>query len=238
MPSGAHSGRRKQKCDFCFPAQAGDGFLLNSGSLAQVIYICCIAESSDWVGVSLEFMDMARWIFMNANSGFSLVEIILSMAIASVVIFTAAPALTQFVEKNRLASTTNNVVLSLNFARSEAIKRRTQVTMRRNGGTAGIKIWEDGWVVFADNNGDGNQDTGDLLLATFPQLEHGYTLRTGHNFKDWVAYLPTGRSRSGGGLGNDTFRVCPPDENVSNASKIAVSQTGRPRLRKTSVQCP
>ncbi len=173
---------------------------------------------------------------MNANSGFSLVETIVSMAIASVVIFTAVPTLTEFVEDNRIASTTNTVVLSLNLARSEAIKRRKQVTMKRKGSTE--SVWERGWTVFTDHNGNGNKDTEDLLLATFPELEHGYTLRTGNNFRTWIAYLPTGTSKSGSGLGNDTFRVCPSDGDVNNASKVVVNQVGRPRLRKTSSQCP
>jgi len=155
-----------------------------------------------------------------------------------VVISTAASVLTQLIEKNRLASTTNSVVLVLNLAGSEAIKRRMQVMMRRNGGSTGVRVWEDGWIIFTANNGNGDRDAGDILLATFSQPDHGYTLRTGNNFKDWVAYLPTGISRSGSGLGNDIFRVCPPGGSVSSASRVVVSQTGRPRLRKTSGQCP
>ena len=173
---------------------------------------------------------------MRTNNGFSLVEIIITLAIASIIISAGVPALTGFVEKNRIATATNTVVLALNLARSEAIKRRVQVTMRRGGSTQ--RAWEEGWSVFTDNNGNGQQDPEDMLLTTFPELAHGYTLRTGGNFRDWIAYLPTGVSRSGNGLGNDTFRVCPPDGDASKANRVVVNQTGRPRLRKIPTTCP
>ena len=173
---------------------------------------------------------------MNANSGFSLVEIMVSLTVALIVTATAVPAFNGLIEKNRIASTTNTVVLSLNLARSEAVKRRKQVTMRRNSGTG--SVWESGWIVFVDDNGNGSQDSGELLLNKFPALANGYTLRTGNNFGDWVAYLPTGRSRAGSGLGNDTFRVCPSDGDKNRASRVIVNQVGRPRSAKTSTQCP
>ncbi len=177
--------------------------------------------------------------------GFTLIELLITIIIAGVLLGIGVPSYQQFVRKNNITTNTNTLVSALNLARSEAIKRGVQVTLQRKGSTA--NEWDSGWDIYTDLNGDGTLDDDsdanlceaaeDCLLRTYASLPTGYTLRTGDNFKDWLGYLPSGRSVSSG-LSNDTFRLCAYDADKDNSRAIIVSSSGRPRTGKGTASCP
>ena len=74
----------------------------------------------------------------NNQSGFSLVEMLITISILVVAISLAAPPLTSFIENNRMTSAANNLVSAINYARNEAIARRTTTTVVGN---------DSGWTV-------------------------------------------------------------------------------------------
>ncbi len=67
----------------------------------------------------------------------------------------AAPTMTDMFRTMRLSAAASALQVSLNLARSEAIKRGSdaRVTVAANG-TAGA--WTNGWTVFVDNTSDAN----------------------------------------------------------------------------------
>ncbi|MEW5011411.1 MAG: GspH/FimT family pseudopilin [Cycloclasticus sp.] len=178
--------------------------------------------------------------------GFTLVELLITLIIAGILLTIGVPSYQDFVRKNQTITNANNLVTALNLARSEAIKRGVQVTLQRKGSSS--QTWEGGWDVYTDINGNGalNDDadanlceTGeDCLLRTYADLPAGFTLRTGGNFADWVGYLPSGLSSSGGSLGNDTFRLCAGNANTSQSRAIIISPSGRPRTETGTNTCP
>ena len=83
--------------------------------------------------------------------GFTIIEIVVTISVAGILMAIAVPAFNTFIQNQRLATVTNSLVLSLNFARSEAIKRDTATgitvcasTDQQNCNGAG---WNDGWLV-------------------------------------------------------------------------------------------
>ncbi|WP_103918988.1 pilus assembly FimT family protein [Candidatus Venteria ishoeyi] len=54
-------------------------------------------------------------------SGFSLLELMVVLAIVSILVTTGLPQLSDFVKNSRLTTQTNNFVATLNMARTEAI---------------------------------------------------------------------------------------------------------------------
>lgn len=78
---------------------------------------------------------------MRANQGFTLIELMVAVAILVIIATIAAPSFGRFIEGNRLVSGTNLLISSMNFARTEAIKRGTTVTFSTDGGLDG------GWCV-------------------------------------------------------------------------------------------
>jgi len=178
---------------------------------------------------------MERQIYKK-EQGFSLIELMTVIVIAGILLSIGVPSYQEFVRKNNTITNSNSLVGALNLARSEAIKRGIQVTIRRKGSTS--QVWTSGWDVFTDNDANGAMNGGDSLLRTYDALPNNYTLQTGGTFADWVAYLPSGLSKGSGGLSNDTFRLCDDSANTATSRSVRLSVSGRPRTIKGTVSCP
>jgi len=174
------------------------------------------------------------------QAGFTLIELMVTISVAAIIVMAAIPSFSETISNNRLVTQTNAFTTSLATARSEAIKRGLQVTVCKsaNGSactTAGN--WEQGWIVFEDNNGDGDVDAGDDLIRVNSALHTGYTLRVGGSFNNWIAYTRTGMGAGNGGT-SDTFRMCTSAAITSKSRAVNISTTGRARLIANAASCP
>ena len=80
------------------------------------------------------------------NGGFTLIELMVTLAIGSILMLLAVPSLTTYRRNAELTSATNTLLAAINAARSEAMKRGTSaMVVPTNNGTD----WNTGWVVFA-----------------------------------------------------------------------------------------
>jgi type IV fimbrial biogenesis protein FimT len=107
--------------------------------------------------------------------GFNLMELMFTVMIAGLVLGIGVPSFTQFMDNNRMASATNDLVTSIHMARTEAVKRRGTVTLCASSDWAADDPNCDlggggGWIVFADVNGDVDVDAGDTVVYAHPPL--------------------------------------------------------------------
>ena len=83
---------------------------------------------------------------MQSSKGFTLIELMILVALVAIIATVALPSFTRLIESNRLTATTNDVVGTLTFARSEAIRRgrAVNVAARTEGG---VTSWNNGITV-------------------------------------------------------------------------------------------
>lgn len=167
------------------------------------------------------------------QSGFSLVEIMIALAIVSILGLAALPDLQAMVNRNRIAGEVNHLLAHLHLARSEAIKQRARIVICQSPDaftcerTAG---WEHGWIIFRDDNYNRQHDDGESLLRVGQALSDTIKISTGLSSRSrrTIVYQATGLAPGS----TATFTFCSPG-NPGMARAIILSNTGRPRLSRT-----
>jgi type IV fimbrial biogenesis protein FimT len=158
----------------------------------------------------------------------TLLELMATISIAGTLLAIAIPSFMGVITNNRTTSIANQLVSAIAYARTEAIKRGTPVAIRHKGETA--SVWDDGWDIFTDANGDGTMNMADELLKTYEALPDSHTLRTGISYAYWMAYKADGNS-DGAKLGHDTFRLCDSSSDTNKSRSIIFNKTGRVRIK-------
>lgn len=166
------------------------------------------------------------------QAGGTLMEAMVTIAVAAVILTVGVPSLLNVVQDQRLSAALTEIVASLKVARSEAIKRGMRVTVcpsvdrRRCRDSA---VWESGWIVFVDQNGNGQVDNGDRIV----RVGNGVSAGTLRGSRKRITYQSRGFS-----VGfNDTLRMCDARGNTRGRS-IVVSNQGRVRVSPGTTACP
>ena len=99
--------------------------------------------------------------------GFTLIELVVTMAVAAILVVVAVPSMRTVIQNGRLNTQANDLIGDLSLARSEAIKRRTfvGVCISTNGTTCAVGgNWRDGRAVFVGTDVQGAWLAGDTIL--------------------------------------------------------------------------
>ncbi len=115
-----------------------------------------------------------------AQRGFSLVELLVTIAIAGIMAGLAAPSFSRMINANRIQTSASALQGDLMFARTEAVKRGIWVSVCASADQAtcsGANTWQTGWIVFYDKAGNGVFDASvDQLLKVRPALKGSNTI--------------------------------------------------------------
>lgn len=167
-----------------------------------------------------------------APQGFTLVEMMVTVALMAIMLAIAVPSFTSFRRNSELVSITNGFVAALNAARTEAMKRNmyAMVTPVNNDND-----WTAGWVAFVDVDGDNKFGAGDIEVFRQPAIP-SYLTFTGNNSlgatNSHARYDGSGFSRPVGDLLNATLSVTRTDANGDSRQirRIKIALTGRVRV--------
>lgn len=96
--------------------------------------------------------------------GFTLVELIITLAVFVVLLAMAVPGMTEFNANTQLATTKSSFTSAVALARTEAGKRGQPVFLQALGTGPTGNEFANGWEVAVDSNGDGSIGTGELRV--------------------------------------------------------------------------
>jgi type IV fimbrial biogenesis protein FimT len=170
--------------------------------------------------------------------GFTLVELVVTIALLAVLTTLAAPTFAELLRQWQRDSATRELTTSLQLARSESIKSSRQMVVcpsTDGSNCAASNEWNTGWIVFVDDGADtfanANNQTLDADERTLKvaSAQSGIASLTSPNDVQWVQFLPNGIMRTGSGSGVDiTFTVTPSGATAATqVDKINVSLVGR-----------
>lgn len=163
-----------------------------------------------------------------STSGFSLVEMMVAVAIIAILATIAVPAFQNMIVQSRLSSQTNDLVGAIQAARGEAIKRNQQIRFCRTSSTtstdcAGAGNWEF-WIVVNPAN------TVLRRGSINSELRLTSTFNLGR-----LTFIPSGTNSVT--TDNDSLTICSPSGSGNTARLITVGLGGRTSISKTTGAC-
>lgn len=176
---------------------------------------------------------------MNSR-GFTLVELMITLAVAVILITVAFPAYRQMLLDNQRDRYSNDLLSTLNLARTEAVTRNQTVIICKSDDQASCDNsvnWNDGWLVYADVDGNGafSELAGDVLLDAHEATTSSFTL-TSEDFPNTVVYQVSGRHTRPATAVPHAFELCNTATEMDGRN-IEITSTGRPRAT-VKTDCP
>ena len=170
-----------------------------------------------------------------SNSGFTLTELMLAVAVAAILMSLAVPSMRDLQQRQRIVSAANELVAHINLARQHAVLKRENAVMCPSldgSQCSGSNRWEHGWIVFRDPDRNHAPDRPADILRVGPGMNNLLIDSAG---RTRIRYMPSGAA-SGTNL---TIKLCDtmrPDQTRA----VIVSNPGRPRVGDLPrhLECP
>lgn len=194
-------------------------------------------------------------------AGFSLLELMIVVAILSVIAAFAVPSFQSLITLNRLSSEANELLAGLGQARTEAIRLNRRAILCRaavaaggqvdaaSGCVSGTDRWG-GWMIFidADSNGSYNPNatTNPDEVLVRAHVFNGAQMQVGPSSGlsgagNRIVFRPDGLARAAGQttLQTATVRICEPSSSLQqNARDVRIGGGSRISVtRTTSSSC-
>ena len=162
---------------------------------------------------------MTRYI----SRGVTLIEMMIVIAILSILLAVAAPNFSNLIISNQISGNASDFVDTLRIAKKEASARRITVAICvRNGNNCNLNngTWDDGWLVFLDNNGNDTLDNGEIVIYQYDALNPQITFTAvdgNGNALRRLSFTPSGNTNLTGS-GAATFTIGDQDGTIAPRS--------------------
>lgn len=177
--------------------------------------------------------------------GFSLIELLVVLVIVGVLAVLAMPSFARLAATTSVTSQVNDFIADSRYARTEALRRGTSVTMCRSinpdassptcAGTDVTTGWEGGWIIFVDNDSSNSRESGEELLRVHAATrDSGGIRKSDQSNYNRLRYRATGWAVAA----NATLRFLPKSPaaqaDVTQGRTVCISSLGRVRALPTS----
>jgi type IV fimbrial biogenesis protein FimT len=168
------------------------------------------------------------------SKGFTLLELIIIIAILGITTALAVPGLREMISNNRIQSNASDFVAALQFAKAEAVARVNPVTLCKSANLTDCAAdgdWQQGWIVFSDDNGDAVVGADDEVLLNHEALNANITFGGTAGVTDSITLRPSGTSSI---TTVEVLIICDDRGFDSNSRGILVTITGRGSVMKAA----
>lgn len=178
-----------------------------------------------------------------AYQGFTLLELIITIALLAILMGIAVPSFRAAIQNNRMTTQANDLVTAFQLARSEAIKRGRPVSICASDTSGGEDEpecgddWTQGWMVFVDaENSAGVNAVNIVERIRVWAPPTGDTLIGVTDNAEFLRYLPRGNVDDVAGPAMPVvFSMEIPDCTRDQARNVEVARTGRTAVER--VEC-
>ena len=167
-------------------------------------------KESPWAHASRRCTSL---IARRAVRGFTLVELLIALAVLAILSTLAAASMSSTLSNNRAYATQDEFVAYLALARSEAARRGVPVVIAAIAPVSGNAFGK-GWKVFVDANANGAFDTGETLLRTHDALPN---FLVGDGTTTSIAFTPLGFLSGASAV---DIKLCPVDPTLGGYDVI------------------
>lgn len=168
-------------------------------------------------------MDVAK---RNFTNGFTLLELIVTMAVAALLLSLGVPSFRGVIMDNRLSAQANEFVTSINMARSAAVRYQRNATICVSSNfdatvpscDAGTD-WSNGWIVWVDKDRDAATDANEIISVHEPLSGTTTLISAASNRFTYDA-------RGFAVVGGDDLTLCD-DRTAETGRRVRVNNVGR-----------
>lgn len=179
------------------------------------------------------------------SAGFTLLELMITVAVAAILLGLGVPAFTDIIRNNRLTSAANDLLHSSQVARSEALKRQARVVVCATSDSAAptsscsYGAFSD-WITFVDTNGNWAVDPNEPVLEKHGPVPASVTVRNDND--GIISYAANGFANPAGArTPSRNIVICDLRGNQANgtnstARAVLIAPTGRTRVTKNATE--
>lgn len=190
-------------------------------------------------------MDMAKRSAAR-QSGFSLLELMITIAVIAVLLAIAVPSFRDVIRRNQISSASNELLASIAYARTEAIDRGQLVSMCPSSsgtGCTGGTAFEPGWIIYTYPAGAASANekfAGSAILLRTIGARSGVSIQSNDIPKAVITFGLQGQLRPGtpplgfvtcartgaSGIGESTQAARGVGLNVNGSGSVATTSWG------------